>query len=126
MFDLYFKNYKIVEELALKLPFELTGAQKNVIRDICKDFKDLKRVNRLIQGDVGSGKTAVSAMIMMIALRNGYQTALMAPTEILARQHYNELTKYFKDFGFKTELLVSGISAKEKRRIYFEILVIII
>ena len=115
------RQFSAAEELAKTFPFELTNAQKNVVREVCLDFKENKRVNRLIQGDVGSGKTAVSAMIMMIALKNGYQTALMAPTEILARQHYNELTKYFNEFGFKTELLVSGISAKEKKRIYSEI-----
>jgi len=112
------RSFSVAEELAKTFPFELTGAQKNVVREICMDFRENKRVNRLIQGDVGSGKTAVAAMIMMIALKNGYQTALMAPTEILARQHFGELTRYFENFGFKCELLVSSISAKEKKRIY--------
>ncbi len=110
----YFKNYKIAEEFAKKLPFELTDAQKNVVREICKDLKAKKRVNRLIQGDVGSGKTVVAAMIILICISNGYQAALMAPTEILARQHYEELKKYFDDFGFETTLLVSGLTKKER------------
>ncbi len=110
----HFKNYKIVEEFAQKLPFELTDAQKKVVRDICKDLKAKKRVNRLIQGDVGSGKTVVAAMVMLICVSNGYQAALMAPTEILARQHYEELKKYFELFGYKTTLLVSDLNKKER------------
>lgn len=110
----YFSNYKIAEELAEKLPFELTDAQKNVVREICKDLKNKKCVNRLIQGDVGSGKTVVAAMVMLICASNGYQAALMAPTEILARQHYEELKKYFELFGFKTTLLVSDLRKKER------------
>ncbi len=110
----YFSNYKIAEEYAKELPFDLTDAQKNVVREICKDFKEKKRVNRLIQGDVGSGKTVVAAIIMLICVSNGYQAALMAPTEILARQHYEELKKYFEIFGYKTTLLVSDLRKKER------------
>ena len=116
-----FHNYTSAAEFAEALPFKLTNAQKNVVREICMDFKERKRVNRLIQGDVGSGKTVVAAMIIMICMRNGYQAALMAPTEILARQHYNELKKYFEPFGYKTELLVSSMPQKEKKRVYAEI-----
>lgn len=113
-----FRNFRAANELAEVFPFELTNAQKRVVREICADFKENKRVNRLIQGDVGSGKTAVAALIMMICVRNGFQAALMVPTEILARQHFSELSKYFEGFGFKTELLVSSVSQKEKKRIY--------
>lgn len=113
-----FHHFNVASQLAAAFPFELTNAQKSVVREICSDFKAKKRVNRLIQGDVGSGKTAVASMIMMIAVKNGYQASLMAPTEILARQHYNELKVYFEKFGYKTELLVSSISQKEKKRIY--------
>lgn len=116
-----FRNFMSARELSDTFPFELTNAQKRVVTEICNDLKENKRVNRLIQGDVGSGKTAVAAMIIMICLKNGYQSALMAPTEILARQHYIELKKYFEPFGFKIELLVSSLSQKEKKRIYAEI-----
>lgn len=110
----HFINYKIVEAFAEKLPFSLTDAQKIVVRDICKDLRDSKRVNRLIQGDVGSGKTVVAAMAMLICVSNGYQASLMAPTEILARQHYEELKAYFDLFGYNTVLLVSDLSKKER------------
>ncbi len=110
----YFSNYKIAEEFADELPFELTDAQKSVVREICRDLKERKRVNRLIQGDVGSGKTVVAAILMLICASNGYQAALMAPTEILARQHYEELKKYFEIFGYKTTLLVSDLNKKDR------------
>lgn len=113
-----FHNFKTANELAETLPFELTNAQKRTVREICADFRDKKHVNRLVQGDVGSGKTVVAAMIMMICVKSGFQAALMAPTEILARQHYSELKKYFEPFGFKVELLVSSMSAKEKKNVY--------
>ncbi len=108
-------NFKIVEKFAEMLPFELTNAQKRVVREICKDFKDKKRVNRLIQGDVGSGKTVVASMAMLVAVSCGYQASLMAPTEILAKQHYEEIKEYFNKFGYETVLLVSDLSAKERR-----------
>lgn len=108
-------DFKIVEKLAQTLPFELTDAQKRVVREICKDFKENKKVNRLIQGDVGSGKTIVASMAMLVAVNCGYQTALMAPTEILAKQHYEEIKGYFNKFGYETVLLVSDLSAKEKK-----------
>lgn len=108
-------DFKIVEKFAQMLPYELTNAQKRVIREICSDLKSKKRVNRLIQGDVGSGKTVVASMAMLIAVNCGYQAALMAPTEILARQHYEEIKEWFLKFGYETVLLVSDLSAKERR-----------
>ena len=111
-----FSNFKIVEKMAEILPFPLTNAQKRVVREICVDFKTGFQMHRLTQGDVGSGKTIVAAMAMLIAVESGYQTALMAPTEILARQHFEGLKKYFDFFNLKTELLVSSIAKKEKEK----------
>lgn len=108
-------DFKVVEKFAAMLPYELTNAQKRVIREICSDLKGEKRVNRLIQGDVGSGKTVVASMAMLIAVNCGYQAALMAPTEILARQHFEEIKEWFLKFGYETVLLVSDLSAKERK-----------
>lgn len=107
-------NLKIVEELADILPYELTGAQKRVIREIAKDMRDGKQLNRLVQGDVGSGKTIVAAATILMALNCGYQGAIMAPTEILAHQHYDEMSEYFKHFGYTTALLTGTTKKKEK------------
>ncbi len=95
------------------LPFELTGAQKRAIREICEDFQSGKPMNRLVQGDVGSGKTVVAACAMHIAVCNGYQAALMAPTEILANQHYNTFLKLFGD-KVSIALLTGSVSKKKK------------
>ncbi len=105
-FNTFYKEY---------LPFELTGAQKRVIREIRADLKSGKQMNRLLQGDVGSGKTLVALMSMLIAIDNGYQTAFMAPTEILATQHYNTLKKFLGDMDLRVELL-TGSTKKAKRR----------
>ena len=107
-------NYKIAGEFAKKLPFGLTNAQKRVTREICNDFKQGYQMNRLVQGDVGSGKTMVAAMAMLICAKSGYQAVLMAPTEILARQHFEGLKTYFEEFGVSVELLVSSMKKKEK------------
>jgi ATP-dependent DNA helicase RecG len=97
------------------LPFELTGAQKRVIREIRADMKSGKQMNRLLQGDVGSGKTLVALMSMLIAIDNGYQTAFMAPTEILAVQHYNTLKKFLGKMNIKVALL-TGSTKKARRK----------
>lgn len=107
-------NYKIAEEFAKKLPFPLTDAQKRVTREICYDFKQGYQMNRLVQGDVGSGKTMVAAMAMLICAKSGYQAVLMAPTEILARQHFEGLKPYFEQFGISVHLLVASMKKKEK------------
>ncbi len=107
-------NYKIAEEFAQKLPFALTDAQKRVTREICADFKAGYQMNRLVQGDVGSGKTMVAAMAMLICAKSGYQAVLMAPTEILARQHYEGLKPYLEEFGLSVKLLVASMKKKEK------------
>lgn len=97
-----------------KLPFELTDAQKRVIREIRKDMGSGKQMNRLLQGDVGSGKTLVSLMSMLIAVDNGYQACIMAPTEILANQHYETITKLLGDLPVKVSLL-TGSTKKSAR-----------
>ena len=116
-----FTNFKIAEELAKILPFELTGAQKRVIREIAKDIKDGKQLNRLVQGDVGSGKTMIALCASLMAVNSGYQAAIMAPTEILAYQHYEEMEKYFSHFGYKTALLTGSTKKKEKEEILKEL-----
>ena len=97
------------------LPFELTGAQKRVIREIRKDMGSGRQMNRLLQGDVGSGKTLVALMSMLIALDNGYQACIMAPTEILAEQHLQTIRDFLGDMPIRVELL-TGIVKGRKRQ----------
>jgi len=97
------------------MPFELTGAQKRVLREIRKDLGREVQMNRLVQGDVGSGKTMVAFMSMLMAKDNGFQTALMAPTAILAEQHYRKLSDLGGKVGLKTALLVGGQRKKVRR-----------
>ena len=99
------------------LPFQLTGAQKHVIKEIRKDMGSGRQMNRLLQGDVGSGKTLVALMSMLIALDNGYQTCLMAPTEILAAQHYETITQLLFGMNVRTELLTGSIKGKKREEI---------
>lgn len=96
------------------LPFDLTGAQKRVLKEIRNDFKTGLQCNRLIQGDVGSGKTMVAMLSMLIAIDNGYQACMMAPTEILATQHYEGLREWVEILGLRMELL-TGSTPKKKR-----------
>ncbi|MGH9946676.1 MAG: ATP-dependent DNA helicase RecG [Pyrinomonadaceae bacterium] len=100
------------------LPFSLTGAQKRVLKTIVDDMLSDSPMNRLVQGDVGSGKTIVAFIAMFVAMENGYQTALMAPTEILAEQHYRNALKLFDETGYNVGLLTGSIKASEKRKIY--------
>ncbi len=99
------------------LPYELTGAQKRTISEIAADMRRDVPMERIVVGDVGCGKTVVAAAAMLIAVMSGHQAALMAPTEILARQHYNELAPLFSSLGIKTALLTGSASAAEKRKI---------
>ena len=110
--DLPYQNYVIsnplsinalfcIDEFSENLPFTMTTAQKNAINEICTDLCNEVPMNRLLQGDVGSGKTVVAAASMYFSFKNGYQSALMAPTEILAIQHYNTLMNFFKNFMLK-------------------------
>jgi ATP-dependent DNA helicase RecG len=103
------------------LPYELTGAQKRVIKEIRGDMGSGKQMNRLLQGDVGSGKTVVALICMLIALDNVYQSCLMAPTEILANQHYTTIKELLKDMPVKVGLL-TGSTGKKQRNILFEAL----
>ena len=99
------------------LPFELTDAQKRVIREIRTDMNTGKQMNRLLQGDVGSGKTMVALMTSLIALDNGYQACIMAPTEILATQHYQSISEQVKSLGVSVRLLTGSTRKKEREEI---------
>ena len=100
-----------------KLPFNLTNSQQKVLDEINKDLLSSKRMFRIIQGDVGSGKTIVSLLAILNVIESGYQCALMSPTEILAKQHYDLAKKIFKDFDFKTQFLTGKIEPKNKKEI---------
>lgn len=100
------------------LPFPLTEAQKRVIREIRQDCGSGKQMNRLLQGDVGSGKTMVALMCMLIAIDNGYQTSLMAPTEILANQHAESLRGFLGEMGIQIALLTGSTKAAQRRKIH--------
>jgi ATP-dependent DNA helicase RecG len=99
------------------LPFELTGAQKRVIKEIRQDTARGYQMNRLLQGDVGSGKTMIALLSMLIAADNGYQSCMMAPTEILAQQHYAGLSELLKDMPIEVALLTGSTKTAERRRI---------
>ena len=99
------------------LPFKLTGAQRRALNEAAADMRKGVPMNRLICGDVGSGKTVVAAALMYLACVNGYQAALMAPTEILAKQHYKSLSKLFGKLYLNVGLLTGGLSAAAKRDI---------
>ena len=104
------------EEIRRMLPFELTGAQKRVIGEIFEDMERPHPMNRLVQGDVGSGKTAVAACAMLAAVRSGFQAAMMAPTEILAEQHYANLKRLFDPLGVHVTLMVGKLTKRQKER----------
>jgi ATP-dependent DNA helicase RecG len=99
------------------LPFELTGAQKRVVKEIRKDMGSGQQMNRLVQGDVGSGKTLVGLLCMLIALDNGFQAALMAPTEILAQQHFNTIRRFLQDMPVVVRLLTGSTKPAERKSI---------
>ena len=100
------------------LPYELTGAQKRVIREIRDDMRSGRQMNRLLQGDVGSGKTMVAVLTCLIAIGNGYQACVMAPTEVLAQQHFANISRYLKPTGVKVVLLTGSTPAKARREIH--------
>ena len=102
---------------AQNLPFQLTGAQKRVIKEIRKDMGSGRQMNRLLQGDVGSGKTLVALMSMLIALDNGYQACMMAPTEILAAQHYETIRQFLFGMNVRVELLMGSVKGKKREEI---------
>lgn len=111
-FNNFYKNH---------LPFELTNAQKKVLKEIRNDMGTNAQMNRLLQGDVGSGKTIVALMAMLIALDNGFQSCLMAPTEILATQHFNGLTELAKDLNINIKLLTGSTKTAERKIIHEEL-----
>ena len=100
------------------LPFPLTGAQKRVITEIRNDMKSGRQMNRLLQGDVGSGKTMVAVLTALIAIGNGYQACMMAPTEVLAQQHFKNIQKFLEPTGVKSALLTGSSKASERREIH--------
>lgn len=113
-------KFKLVNELTdlkLSLPFNLTNAQTKVVREILNDQRSDYSMNRLVQGDVGSGKTIVALIAMFNVIKNKYQASLMVPTEILANQHYVEAKKLLEPFNIEIELLTGSTPAKEKKRI---------
>lgn len=99
------------------LPFELTNAQKRVIKEIRRDTGSGKQMNRLLQGDVGSGKTIVALLILLLAIDNGYQGCLMAPTEILTQQHYNNIARLLKDLPVNVRVLTGSTKTRERKEI---------
>ena len=103
------------------LPFELTDAQKRVLKEIRKDVGSNAQMNRLLQGDVGSGKTIVALLTMLIALDNGFQAAIMAPTEILATQHYNSIKELLQELDVNVRLLTGSVKIKARRVIHEEL-----
>lgn len=100
------------------LPYELTGAQKRVIKEIRSDMMSGHQMNRLLQGDVGSGKTMVAVLSALIAVGNGYQACIMAPTEVLAQQHFTNIFKYLAPTGVRCELLIGSTTKAERRPIH--------
>lgn len=115
-----FQDDSFTDELIAKLPYELTGAQKKALADVKGDMRSPYVMQRLIQGDVGSGKTIIAFLAMADAAHNDYQSAIMAPTEVLARQHYETFTKLCEQFGLKIPvvLLTGSMTARQKRMAY--------
>lgn len=111
----------LVKQYLASLPFELTNAQKRVITEIYRDLANGRIVNRLVQGDVGSGKTAVSMVLLLYMLENSYQGVLMAPTEILAVQHYLSVKNKFEKLGVRVELLTGSFTGKKKQKLLEDI-----
>ncbi|NFH68351.1 ATP-dependent DNA helicase RecG [Clostridium botulinum] len=114
---IYFEWSNELKTLKDSIPYSLTNAQTKVVREILRDQKSQKPMNRLVQGDVGSGKTIVALISIFNVIKNGYQCAFMAPTEILANQHYEESKNLFQDFNIDVEILTGSTSLKEKKRI---------
>lgn len=100
------------------IPFKLTGAQTKVLREIRMDFLSGHQMNRLLQGDVGSGKTLVALLSMLMAVDNGYQACLMAPTEILSQQHYTSISKFLANVGVEIEILTGSTKSKKRKEIH--------
>lgn len=110
------KKDGLVMKFINSLPFKLTGAQNRAVNEILNDLNSTRPMQRLLQGDVGSGKTVVATIMLLAAVENGYQAAIMAPTEILAQQHYNNMAKWLEPMGLRVELFLGSIG-KRKRSI---------
>ena len=108
---------KLVQDVMQGLPFELTAAQQQAWREISLDMQDKKPMHRILQGDVGSGKTVISALALAKAVENGYQGCIMVPTEILAAQHFETLEQYLQPYGVRIALLTGGMRAKARREL---------
>ena len=115
-----FTKSDIVNRFIKDLPYDLTNAQKKVCREIWNDMKSEQVMSRLVQGDVGSGKTIIAFTALLLCAENGYQSAMMAPTEVLAKQHFQSITELFEEYDipFKVELLTGSMSTKDKREAY--------
>ncbi len=111
----------LIDQFYQNLPFALTGAQQRVINEILHDLQQPTPMNRLVQGDVGSGKTVVAVVAVLAAIQAGYQAALMAPTEVLAEQHYRKLVTWFNALGLPVELLTGSTRAAKRRQIYADL-----
>ena len=109
------KKDGLVMRFIESLPFKLTSAQQRAVNEILNDLNSTKPMQRLLQGDVGSGKTVVATIMLLAGIENGYQAAIMTPTEILAQQHYNNLVKWLTPLGLKVELLIGSIGKKLRR-----------
>ena len=112
-----FNRNENLDNILKALPFKLTNAQNRALNEIIEDMQSNKVMNRLVQGDVGSGKTVVALLALANCVLNGYQGALMAPTEILAEQHYISLSETLKPFGMEIELLVGSLTKKQKEKV---------
>mgnify|MGYP000993597297 CR=1 FL=1 len=112
------KNTIECDELIQGLPYDLTSAQKRVWQEIKNDLSGGVTMNRLIQGDVGSGKTIIAALALLLAAKNGFQGSFMVPTEVLAKQHYESLQELYAPYGIRVSLLVGSMTAREKRDVY--------
>jgi len=112
---------QLIDRFSQLLPFTLTGAQQRVVNDILRDLNSPAPMNRLVQGDVGSGKTVVAVIAMLAAIQAGYQAALMAPTEVLAEQHYRKLVSWFNQLHLPVELLTGSTKAAKRRKIHSQL-----
>lgn len=115
------KNSGFTKQLVNTLPYPLTAAQNRVVGEICSDLERAVPMSRLVQGDVGCGKTLVAAIAMFVCAKNGYSAAMMAPTEILANQHYESLSALFAPFGLETRLITGSMTVKQRRTVTEEI-----
>jgi ATP-dependent DNA helicase RecG len=111
----------LIDQFHEVLPFKLTGAQQRVVNDILNDLQQPTPMNRLVQGDVGSGKTVVGVVAILAAIQSGYQAALMAPTEVLAEQHYRKLVEWFNLMHLSVELLTGSTKTAKRRKIHSEL-----